>query len=135
MSEDRTSKPVPFRGGGFTTRPYRWVGFAVFALLLILAEIGTRTGFISALTLPRPSDVLGTFRDLYASGMLWTHLLPSLTRLFVGALLGAGVGIATGVLIGAVLLCPCRRLPRGGGAVSDSENRLAAVVRDLVRHR
>lgn len=100
MSESQASKPVPFRGGGFATRPYRWVGFAVFTLLLALAEIGTRTGFISALTLPRPSDVLGTFRDLYVTGMLWTHLGPSLTRLFVGALLGATAGIATGVLIG-----------------------------------
>lgn len=100
MSERDAPSTVPFRGGGFTTRPYRWVGFAVFALLLVFAEVGTRIGFISPLTLPRPSDVLGTFRDLYASGMLWTHLAPSLTRLCVGALLGAGAGIATGVLIG-----------------------------------
>ena len=56
--------------------------------------------FISPLTLPKPSDVLLTFRELYDSGLLWTHLAPSLTRLAVGAALGATLGIGVGVLIG-----------------------------------
>ncbi|WP_299954048.1 ABC transporter permease [uncultured Roseobacter sp.] len=78
----------------------RWVGFAVFLVLLLVVEWGTRTGFISPLTLPKPSDVLQTFAELYSSGLLFQHLLPSLSRLAVGAALGASLGIGVGLLMG-----------------------------------
>ena len=94
------SEPVPFRGGGFAPRHRKGVGGAVFVVLLLLAEWGTRSGWISALTLPRPSDVLWTFWELWQSGLLFKHLLPSLSRLAVGAAMGASAGIAIGVLIG-----------------------------------
>ena len=100
MSETPLSKPVPFRGGGFAPRPRRAIGLIVFIALIALAEIGTQTGFITALTLPKPSDVLATFGELWQSGLLLKHLQPSLTRLAVGAALGASVGISVGVLIG-----------------------------------
>lgn len=97
MSEPR---PVTFRGGGFAPKSVRWIGVAVFLALIAIAEIGTQAGWISALTLPRPSDVLDTFVQLYQSGLLWKHMTPSLTRLAVGALFGVSVGISVGVLIG-----------------------------------
>jgi NitT/TauT family transport system permease protein len=101
---DTTPKTAPievrFRGGGFAPKSRRWVGFIVFILLIALAEWGTHTGWISALTLPKPSDVMATFGDLWNSGLLFKHLGPSLTRLAVGATLGASLGIAVGVLIG-----------------------------------
>ncbi|AUQ73330.1 ABC transporter permease [Phaeobacter piscinae] len=93
-------RPVQFRGGGFAPRGARWVGALVFVLLLVLAELGTRQGWISNLTLPRPSDVLATLGELYASGLLWTHVGVSLSRLVVGAALGASVGIGVGLMIG-----------------------------------
>ncbi len=95
-----TARRVAFRGGGFAPTPRRFVGAAVFILLIVLAEIGTRTGVISPLTLPKPSDVLATFGDLYRSGLLWKHLGPSLSRLAVGATLGVSLGISVGILIG-----------------------------------
>ncbi|WP_454856551.1 ABC transporter permease [Rhizobium binxianense] len=91
---------VPFRGGGFAPRPVRGMGIAVFAVLLVLAEIGTRTGFITNLTLPRPSAVIETLVQLWQTGGLWKHLLPSLQRLLVGGILGIAVGISLGVMIG-----------------------------------
>jgi len=91
---------VSFRGGGFAPRQMRWVGLCVFVVLILTAEWGTRSGWISALTLPKPSDVLATFSELYQSGLLFKHLLPSLSRLAVGASIGATVGIGVGVLIG-----------------------------------
>ncbi|MBD8664571.1 ABC transporter permease [Rhizobium sp. CFBP 8752] len=91
---------VSFRGGGFAPIPVQGVGISVFVVLIALAEIGTRSGFISNLTLPRPSAVLDTFVQLWQTGLLWKHLLPSLQRLFVGAFMGISVGIAVGVLIG-----------------------------------
>lgn len=94
------SEPVEFRGGGFAPRPRRGVGIVVFLVLLLVAEWGTRTGWITPLTLPKPSDVAKTFGDLWVSGLLFKHLLPSLTRLAVGATLGVAVGVSVGVLIG-----------------------------------
>ena len=91
---------VPFRGGGFRPQARRGVGAAVFVALILLVEWGTRAGWISPLTLPQPSDVLLTFGELHRSGMLYAHLAPSLSRLFMGALMGVSAGIAIGVLIG-----------------------------------
>lgn len=95
-----SEREIPFRGGGFAPKPRRFVGLAVFILLIGLAEWGTRAGWISALTLPRPSDVLATFGELYQSGLLWKHLGPSLARLVVGAIFGVSAGIIVGVAIG-----------------------------------
>lgn len=95
-----SAKEVLFRGGGFSPKPKRWIGFFVFIILITIAEWGTRSGWISALTLPRPSDVLETFKELYTSGLLFKHLLPSLSRLFFGAIIGVTIGIWVGVLIG-----------------------------------
>jgi len=100
QTNPNNSRHVPFRGGGFAPVPNRWIGFVVFVLLIALAEIGTQTGFITPLTLPKPSDVLKTFGELYSSGLLWKHLSVSLSRLVVGATLGASFGIAVGVMIG-----------------------------------
>jgi NitT/TauT family transport system permease protein len=91
---------IRFRGGGFAPERRRGVGIAVFVALIALVELGTRAGWISPLTLPRPSDVLATLVDLYDTGMLAAHLAPSLSRLAVGAALGASAGIVIGVLIG-----------------------------------
>lgn len=98
MSE--TARPVVFRGGGFRPSARRGTGVAVFVILILFVEWGTRTGWISNLTLPRPSDVALTFRDLWQSGLLWQHLAPSLMRLVVGGTMGISVGIAVGIAIG-----------------------------------
>ena len=99
MSET-SEKAVTFRGGGFAPKPKAWIGVAVFVVLIAIAEWGTQSGWISPLTLPKPSDVLETFRQLYSSGLLFQHLGPSLARLAVGATFGVSIGIAVGVLIG-----------------------------------
>lgn len=100
IGSGRLGKPVAFRGGGFAPQSRRWVGAVVFIVLILIAEWGTRSGWISALTLPKPSDVLITFQELYQSGLLFKHLGLSLSRLSVGALLGVSAGISVGVLIG-----------------------------------
>lgn len=100
MSDQHASGEVIFRGGGFSPKPRRWVGFVVFAVLIALAEWGTRAGWISPLTLPKPSDVFYTFIELYQSGQLFKHLLPSLSRLLVGSAIGVSAGISVGILIG-----------------------------------
>lgn len=93
-------RPVPFRGGGFRPQVRRGVGVVVFVVLIALVEAGTRSGVISALTLPKPSDVLATFGELFETGLFWKHMAPSLSRLVVGAALGASAGIGIGLMIG-----------------------------------
>lgn len=103
MSDAKTgtgATEVRFRGGGFAPESRRWFGLAVFVFLIAVMEWGTRAGWITALTLPRPSDVLATFAELWESGLLFRHLAPSLSRLAVGAAIGASFGIGVGILIG-----------------------------------
>ncbi len=105
------TRVVNFRGGGFAPKSMRWVGPIVFVVLIGLMELGTRTGFISNLTLPRPSDVFGTFVHLWDTGLLWQHMVPSVSRLLVGAALGASTGIAVGVMIGLFSLVRAGLVP------------------------
>lgn len=100
MPETGARKTVAFKGGGFVTQKVRFIGPLVFIVLIGFLEWGTRVGFITSLTLPIPSDVLATFVELWQSGLLWKHLLPSLNRLAVGAALGVTVGTGVGIMIG-----------------------------------
>ena len=91
---------VPFVGKGFRPESRRWVGYLVFISIIAAMELGTNSGVISSLTLPKPSDVLATIIELYNSGMLFKHLMPSISRLIVGSLIGISLGITIGTLIG-----------------------------------
>ncbi|MBE1285598.1 MAG: ABC transporter permease subunit [Rhodobacteraceae bacterium] len=102
---------VPFRGGGFRPEARRGAGLVVFVVLLLLIEWGTRAGWISNLTLPRPSDVATTLMELANSGALWSHMGPSLTRLVVGSAMGVSAGIGIGVLIGLFSLVRAGLIP------------------------
>ena len=110
-ADQSSERTVKFRGGGFAPKPKRWVGLLTFVVLIIGVEIGTRTGFISNLTVPRPSDVFATFVELWNSGLLWKHLFPSLSRLVIGASLGASFGIGVGVMIGLFTLVRAGLVP------------------------
>lgn len=108
---DAVVRKVKFRGRGFEPSHVRGVGLVVFIVLIAIAELGTRSGFISSLTLPHPSAVLETLVQLYNTGLLWKHLLPSLNRLVVGASLGIAAGIGLGVLIGLFSLVRAGLVP------------------------
>jgi ABC-type nitrate/sulfonate/bicarbonate transport system permease component len=103
---ERAARPVPFRGGGFTHRPLGMVAPLVFAAIILLWEAGSRSGLISDIALPAPSQAFAAFMDLVHTGMLWKHLGASLYRLVVGWTLGCLFGIAAGLLIG--LFSPMR---------------------------
>ena len=70
-AKQQTARTVEFRGGGFTPQSKRWIGLVTFIVLIIGVEIGTRMGFISNLTVPRPSDVFATFVDYRSIHHLW----------------------------------------------------------------
>nr|WP_235974588.1 ABC transporter permease [Stappia albiluteola] len=106
-----TVRPVPYRGGGFRPRPVRFVAPLVFAVLIVLWEMGSRSGLISSLVLPAPSEAFEAFRYLAESGLLWQHLSASLYRLILGWTFGSLLGMAVGMSIGLFSLARAGLLP------------------------
>ncbi|MGH1425037.1 MAG: ABC transporter permease [Pseudooceanicola sp.] len=93
-------RPVRFRGGGFLPQSRRFVGLAVFAVLLLVWEAGSRAGIISALVLPAPSEAWEAFMDLARSGNLQKHVSASLQRLVIGFTAGSLLGLIVGTAVG-----------------------------------
>lgn len=108
---NKNQKEVPFRGGGFVPKQIVYIGPIVFIVLIAFLEWGTSSGWISDLTLPKPSGVFQVFIELHNSGLLYKHLIPSITRLIVGSLLGVSLGIAVGFLIGLFNMVRAGLLP------------------------
>jgi len=96
-------RPAPvslnFKRGGAWCR-YYLLPLVVPALILLAWELLSRRGFIRPTILPAPSAIWLTFKDMAISGELFGHLKTSLVRVFQGFFLGAGLGIAAGILIG-----------------------------------
>lgn len=105
------ARPVPFRGGGFRPRRIRMVAPAVFVVLIAVWELGSRTGFISNIALPAPSEALGAMGDMIETGMLWKHMGASLYRLVLGWTAGTIAGVAAGFLIALFSLARAGLLP------------------------
>jgi len=98
--QDQSAEPVPFRGGGFSPKPLGLISPIVFLALIGLWETGSRTGIISALVLPAPSEAFEALRQLVESGLLWKHLGASFYRLIAGWSAGTLLGVCVGLLIG-----------------------------------
>ena len=99
MSDGR-AKPVPFRGGGFRHKPAVTVSVVVFVVLILFWELGARTGVISNLVLPAPSEAFNALLQLIETDMLWKHLGASLQRLVLGWTFGTLLGVSVGLFIG-----------------------------------
>ncbi len=111
MADDTQSRPVPFRGGGFTPRRVRFAAPVTFLALLALWWVASTRGWVSALALPAPADVALALADMTASGELPRHLAASLQRLALGWVLGTAAGIAVGFGIGLSSLARSTALP------------------------
>ncbi len=111
MDKKDEKKEIIFRGSGFTYHPIPYIAPIVFIILIALLEWGTSTGFISNLTLPKPSGVFEAFVELYDTGLLYKHLAPSLSRLLIGSFFGLSLGILVGVGIALFNLARAGLLP------------------------
>ena len=69
-------------------------------LLLLLWELGSRTGLIPERTLAPPSAVIGTLAGMLLSGELPSNLLVSFARVAAGLLIGIGLGLAFALVAG-----------------------------------
>ncbi len=107
----RMTQHVAYRGGGFSPRPLRGVGPVVLVGLVALWEAGCRTGLISPLVLPAPTEAFVAFRDLVNSGLLWKHVGTSLERLLIGWICGTVLGVTVGFAIGLFSLARATLAP------------------------
>jgi len=85
----------------------RWVSPVV---LLLLWELGSRSGLIPPQTLAAPSAVMATMFAMIASGELPSNLLVSFGRAATGLSIGISLGVVLGLIAG---------LSRPGEAVVD----------------
>ena len=79
----------------------RLLGIVLIALLLVLWELSSARGWVSALSWPRMSAILSTLWNLVFSGELLKELAPSMWRMAAGYLIGVGLGVLVGLLMGA----------------------------------
>ncbi len=75
----------------------RWLSPVV---LLLLWELGSRTGLIPERTLAAPSAVIGTLIQMVISGELPSNLLVSFIRVASGLLIGVSLGVLLGLVAG-----------------------------------
>lgn len=88
-------------GRGFSSRALR--GFRRYAVpiaLVLVWELFSRVGVISAYSFPPPSRIIATFWRLTISGELSFHLLVSTFRAGAGLIIGVAVGTVLGLASG-----------------------------------
>jgi len=97
---ETTSRPVSFRGGGFTPRAGRYSGWIALALVIGLWQLAGSAGWVNPLFLPAPSAIAVAIYKLAVSGALWHHLSVSIMRIGTGWILGTVAGVIVGFSIG-----------------------------------
>ena len=94
------TKPVRFRGGGFTPAASRWAGLLALAAALGFWQLIGSLGLVNPLFLPTPLGISRALYRLAESGALWQHVSASLLRILSGWALGTASGIVAGFAIG-----------------------------------
>ncbi|RIY02493.1 ABC transporter permease [Aureimonas flava] len=75
-----------------------------FALVIGAWWLATVLAPVSSTILPTPLDTARAFAEMAGSGVLWTDLAASLSRAAIGFAIGAGLGVAVGLLTGRTRL-------------------------------
>jgi ABC-type nitrate/sulfonate/bicarbonate transport system permease component len=94
------TRPVAFRGGGFTPRSGRYSGWIALALAIGLWQLAGSASLVNPLFLPPPSAIARAIWQLAISGALWQHLSFSIMRIGTGWILGTIAGVMVGFAIG-----------------------------------
>jgi NitT/TauT family transport system permease protein len=101
-SDDRATetRPVAFRGAGFTPKAGRYSGWIALVLVIGFWQVAGSAGWINPLFLPAPSGIARAIYQLAISGALWHHLSYSIMRIGTGWILGTIAGVIVGFAIG-----------------------------------
>ena len=81
---------------------YSTAGFVTFVIFLAVWCVLTYGGIVNPLFLPTPTAVLATSVDLFVNGDLLSDIGISFTRVLVGFLIAALIGIPLGILMGSL---------------------------------
>jgi ABC-type nitrate/sulfonate/bicarbonate transport system permease component len=79
---------------------FNWLGWLVFAGLLLLWEYGARSNPKLQFYIPPVSQILRALGHMLASGQIAGHLLSTLGRFLGGYLMAALLAVSLGVLLG-----------------------------------
>lgn len=91
---------TPDRARVLDRREHRVVRVVALLGLLLVWEALTRTGWVPALFLPSPLEVIRSGVDMLRSGELLQHVGTSLRRIVLGFALGALGGVVVGLAVG-----------------------------------
>jgi ABC-type nitrate/sulfonate/bicarbonate transport system permease component len=94
------TRPVTFRGAGFSPKAGRYSGWIALVLVMGLWQLAGSAGWVNPLFLPPPSAVALAIWKLAMSGALWNHVSASVVRIGLGWILGTMAGVAVGFAIG-----------------------------------
>jgi taurine transport system permease protein len=97
-TEGSRTSPRGFRLG--TTSRSFGLGALSVVVLLVVWHLATAGGYISAIFLPSPQQVVGQARRYLADGSLFWHVLTSGRRVLVGFLLATVVAVPLGIVLG-----------------------------------
>ena len=75
------------------------IGFAAFAVLLLVWEFGVRLLKVPEIILPPPTSVIRALISITASGAIFEHLSITMTEVLLGFSIGASVALVLGALI------------------------------------
>jgi ABC-type nitrate/sulfonate/bicarbonate transport system permease component len=106
-----TSRPVPFRGGGFHYVPRKAVPWIGFAIAIGIWQALSSFGVISPLFLPSPESIALALWRLIESGTIVAHLGWSLQRILAGWAIGTTTGLAIGLTMGIFSVARSLGLP------------------------
>jgi ABC-type nitrate/sulfonate/bicarbonate transport system permease component len=71
------------------------------SIFFLLWELIARSGAVSALVMPKFSDVVKATYDAFASGDMWPHVRHSAQNFVIGMLISTAIGVPLGLLLGA----------------------------------
>lgn len=94
------TRPVKFRGAGFTPKAGRYAGWIALVLVIGLWQLAGSAGWANPIFLPTPVAIARAIYQLAMSGALWRHLSYSIMRIGTGWILGTVAGIIVGFGIG-----------------------------------
>jgi ABC-type nitrate/sulfonate/bicarbonate transport system permease component len=81
-------------------RAFNWPGWIVFALVLLIWELGSRKNPGLQPYLPPVSRILSSLGELILSGAVLNHLMITLSRFLQGYLLAALIAVILGTVLG-----------------------------------
>jgi ABC-type nitrate/sulfonate/bicarbonate transport system permease component len=71
------------------------------SVFFLLWELLARSGMVSALVLPKFSEVFSATYDAFARGDMWPHVRHSAQNFTIGMLISTAIGVPLGLLLGA----------------------------------